>query len=183
MVDIYTLPEVAEFGGRKYRLHTDFRNILKILGVLEGEFPPAVAWRIAGLLFFSPELEDADYPEGIRYLEQFLQPGTAGDVSGKKLLDWQVDASAIIAGVNAAAGQEIRALPHIHWWTFLSWFHAIPPGELSTRVGIRQKLAAGKKLEPWEQEYYRQNKRAVELKPAYSDEEKAEMERLNALLK
>jgi hypothetical protein len=58
----------------------------------------------------------------------------------------------------------------------------MPPGELSTRVAVRQKLQKGQKLERWEMEYYRENKRLVDLKPAYSQEERKEMERLNALL-
>ena len=180
---MYRLPEVAVFGGREYRLRVDFREILRILQVLEKpDYPEAVRWRIAAEMFFTPSLGEEDYSQGLLYLASFLQPGECACGDGRKRLDWQVDAAPIIAGVNAAAGQEIRLLPKVHWWTFLSWFHAMPAGELSTRVSIRDKLQKGQKLEPWEQEYYRQNKQAVDLKPAYSEEEKAEMERLNALL-
>ena len=180
---MYGLPETAEFGGRKYQLNTDFRNILKIFSQLErGDLPESIRWRIAGLLFYSPELADEDYEAGLSYLAGFLQPGEVSHAKSRKMLDWQVDASAIIAGVNAAAGQEIRLLNKVHWWTFLSWFHAMPPGELSTRVSIREKLQKGKKLEPWEQEYYRQNKQAVDLKPAYTQQENEEIKRLNAIL-
>ncbi len=182
-MDIYSLPEVAEFGGRKYGLNTDFRNILKIFSQLERqELPDIIRWRIAGLLFYSPELQEEDYEAGLLYLAEFLQPGETSASKSRKMLDWQADASAIIAGVNAASGQEIRLLPKVHWWTFLSWFHAMPPGELSTRVSIREKLQKGKKLEPWEQEYYRQNKQAVDLKPAYTQQENEEIKRLNAIL-
>ncbi len=180
-MDIYSLPVVAEFGGREYKLRADFRNILKIFGVLQGQFPEYIRWRIALGLFFEPALAEEDVEQGIAYLARFLQPDGGGEAGGK-LLDWQADATAIISGVNAAAGQEIRSLPFVHWWTFLSWFHAMPPGELSTRVAIRQKRQKGEKLEPWEQEYYRQNKALIDLKPAYSQEEREEMERLNALL-
>ncbi|MBR3978962.1 MAG: hypothetical protein IKJ94_05000 [Oscillospiraceae bacterium] len=180
-MDLYSLPESVIFGGRKHRLNADFRNILKIFGVLQGPFPAYIRWRIAAELFYAPSLAEEDMEPGLTYLAEFLQPGGSGG-AGEKLLDWQTDASAIVAGVNAAAGQEIRSLPFVHWWTFLSWFHAMPPGELSTRVAIRQKRQKGQKLEPWEQEYYRENKALVDLKPSYSQEEREEMERLNALL-
>lgn len=181
-MDIYTLPLEAEFGGRRYGLQADFRNILKIFGVLQGAYPEYIRWRIAAGLFYQPALQEADMEQGLQYLAQFLQPeGVSG--SGGRLLDWQADAGPIIAGVNAAAGQEIRSLPFVHWWTFLSWFHAMPPGELSTRVAIRQKRQKGQRLESWEQEYYRENKQVVDLKPVYSAEEREEIDRLNALLK
>lgn len=181
-MDLYSLPEGVTFGGREYRLRADFRNILKIFGVLQRDYPEYIRWRIAVGLFYEPALDEADMQAGVQYLAEFLQPEGAG-AAGAKLLDWQVDAAPIIAGVNAAAGQEIRSLPFVHWWTFLSWFHAMPPGELSTRVAIRQKKQKGEKLEASEQEYYRQNRQAVDLKPEYTAEEKAEIERLNRLLK
>lgn len=53
---------------------------------------------------------------------------------------------------------------------------------MSTLVSIRDKLRRGKKLEKWEQEYYRKNKDRVDLKKRYSAEELAEQERLNKLL-
>ena len=70
----------------------------------------------------------------------------------------------------------------LHWWTFMAYFHAIGEGQLSTLVSIRDKLRRGKKLEKWEQEYYRKNKDKVDLKKHYSAEELAEQERLKKLL-
>ena len=181
MLDIYTLPERVTFDGRGYQLKCDFRNILKIFGVLQSAYPEYIRWRIAVGMFYEPALAEEDMEAGLRYLAEFIQP-EGEPATGAKLLDWQADAAPIISGVNAAAGQEIRRLPFVHWWTFLSWFHAMPPGELSTRVAIRQKKQKGQKLEPSELEYYRQNKQAVDLRPAYSQEERKEMDRLNALL-
>ena len=105
-----------------------------------------------------------------------------GKQARPKLLDWQQDAQIIVADVNKAAGMEIRAMPYMHWWTFLSWFHAIGEGQLATVVSIRDKLRRGKKLEKWEQEYYRKNRNRVELKKRYSAEELAEQERIKKLL-
>ena len=49
----------------------------------------------------------------------------------------------------------MRALPYLHWWSFLSAFDAIGDGTFATVVGLRDKLRRGKKLEPWELEFYR----------------------------
>jgi hypothetical protein len=43
-------------------------------------------------------------------------------------------------------------------------------------------MRRGKKLEKWEQEFYRKNKDRVDLKQRYSAEELAEQERLKKLL-
>ena len=99
-----------------------------------------------------------------------------------KLLDWDQDAQVIIADINKVAGTEVWSLPFLHWWTFLSFFHAIGEGQLSTLISIREKLRTGKKLEKWEQEYYRKNKSRVDLKKRYTPEDLAEQERLKKLL-
>lgn len=97
-------------------------------------------------------------------------------------MDWEQDAQVIVADVNKVAGIEIRALPFLHWWTLVSYFNAIGEGQLSTLVSIQEKLRKGKKLEKWEQEFYRKNKDKVDLKKRYSAEEIAEQERLKKLL-
>ena len=97
-------------------------------------------------------------------------------------MDWNQDAKEIVADVNKVAGQEIRAMPYLHWWTFLSYFHAIGEGQFSTIVSIRDKMRKGKQLEKWEKEFYRDNKSKVDLKKRYSAEEIAEREALEKLL-
>ena len=88
----------------------------------------------------------------------------------------------IVADINKAAGQEIRALPFLHWWSFLSWFHAIGEGQLSTVVAIRDKLAKGKKLEDWEKRFYRENRETVDLKKRYTRQELQQRQQLEQLL-
>ena len=88
----------------------------------------------------------------------------------------------IVAEVNKVAGQEIRALPFVHWWTFLAWFHAIGEGQLSTLVGIREKLRKGKKLEAYEKDYYRKHKKTVDLQTRYSQKEQQERRAIEKLL-
>lgn len=183
MTDLYSLPVTAEIRGRRYDLHADFRDILEIFSYLEDpDLPEYMRWRIAVALFYEQEVRSEDLEEAIRFLSNFLENGSHDPKPGPKLLDWEQDAPAIIADVNKVAGQEVRALPFVHWWTFLSWFHAIGQGQLATLVSVRDKLARGKKLEDWEKEYYRQNKARVELKKRYSREELAEQARLNEML-
>lgn len=179
----WQLPTQARLGGRTYDLHTDYRDILEIIGYLEDpDLPEPLRWRIAVALFFEQPVPAQALSQAAEYLADFIACGEKSQKPGPKLLDWDQDASAIIADVNKAAGQEIRAAKYIHWWTFLSWFHAIGEGQLSTLVSLRDKLRRGKRLEKWEQTYYRENKARVDLKTKYSAAELAEQARLKTLL-
>lgn len=183
-MNLWQLPKCAVIGGRTYPLHTDYRDILEIFSYLDDpDVPQYLRWQIATALFFEGEIPEECQQEAMEYLCQFLRGGAPEDgQTGPKLLDWQQDAHLIVADINKSAGQEIREVPYLHWWTFLSLFHSIGQGQLSTVVSIRDKLRRGKKLEDWEKEFYRENKHRVDLPKRYSKEEILEQERLNKLL-
>ena len=180
----WELPKETVIGGKTYHLHTDFRRILEIFSCLQEEsYPEFLRWFMTFALFYEESIPDEDFGEAAEYFCWFVNCGREETQNpGPQLISWQQDAQDIVADVNKVAGQEIRALPYLHWWTFLGWFQGIGEGNLSTLVSIRDKLRRGKKLEGWEQEYYRQNKSRVKLQKNYSAEELAEQERLKALL-
>ncbi len=183
MTDPYRLPRTALLGGRRYDLHADFRDILEIFGYLcEEALPEFLRWEIALGLFYEQPVEEAAHAEAIAYLREFLTAGQPEDRPGPKLLDWQHDAPLILADINKVAGQEVRALEFVNWWTFLSWFHGIGQGQLATVVSIRQKLRQGKKLEAWERDFYRENRARIDLPKQYSPAEQAQREKLEKLL-
>ncbi len=184
MISGWGLPTTAVIGQKQYTLHADFRDILEIFSYLDDpDLPEYLRWQIALALFYEGELPAEDQQEALNYMLTFLNCGKQENTKpGPKLLDWEQDAQLIVADVNKVAGQEIRALPFVHWWTFMAWFHAIGEGQLSTIVSIRDKLRHGKKLEKWEQELYRENKASVDIQKRYSAEEMEEQERLKKLL-
>lgn len=182
-MNIWELPTSAAIGGVEYPIHADFRDILNIFRYLDDpDRPEYLRWRIAIALFYDGEIPDENAREAMEYLAEFISCGNQDTKPGPKLLDWEQDAQVIVADVNKTAGAEIRALPFLHWWTFVAYFNAIGEGQLSTLVSIRDKLRRGKPLEKWEKEYYRKNKEQVDLKTRYSVEELAEQERLKKLL-
>ena len=180
---IWQLPERARIGICSYGLNTDFRDVLAIIGFLSGDLPEFIRWQVALKLFYREEIPPEDEGAAMEYLAWFLGGGEdTAPKSGPKLMDWELDAAAIVADINRVAGREIREMEHLHWWTFLSWFHGIGEGQVSALVSIRDKLNRGKKLEGWEKEFYRQNREKVRLKKRYSPQELAEKERLEKLL-
>ena len=184
MLGSWDLPTEAVIGGKRLSLHADYRDILEIFSYLDDpDLPEYLRWKIALALFYEGEIPPEDQQEAVTYLLTFLSCGKQENSKpGPKLMDWEQDAQMIVADVNKVAGQEIRALPFVHWWTFMAWFHAIGEGQLSTVVSIRDKLRRGKKLESWEKDFYRENKENVDLKKRYSSEELQEQARLEQIL-
>lgn len=181
-MDLWQLPVTVRLQDTTFDLHADFRDILEIFTYLEDpDLPEAVRWRIALALFYEQPVPLKLQQEAIAYLCSFITAGRQ-DPPGPRLISWQQDADAIISGVNRAAGQELRCLPFVHWWSFLGWFHAMGDGQLSTLVYLRSKLNRGKALSGWEKEFYRENRHRVDLPKRYSQEELQQRQALQQLL-
>ena len=173
-MNAWSLPKTATVGGKEYAINADYRDILEIIGYLaDNSRPEFIRWQIAIGLFYDKSIPPEHQGEAMQALADFISYGANGNAD-RKLLDWQQDATLIVADVNKVAGKEVRALPFLHWWTFLSYFNGIGEGQLSTVVSIRSKLAHGKKLEKWELEYYLANKDKVDLVRTDTDEMKRE---------
>lgn len=169
-----------------YAVHTDYRDILDIIDHLQNtDDNEQERWYIAMALFYENwrDIPAQNRQEAAERMAEFIACGkTQGKPGAKREIDWQQDAELIVGGVNKVAGCEVRALPYLHWWTFIAYFMNIGSGPLATVVGIRHKLAKGQKLEKWEQQFYRENKEIVDLRPQLTKEEEAEKQRLLALL-
>lgn len=182
MLNFWDLPGTKVLGGKTYSLHCDFRDILEIFSYLDDpELPDFVKWRVALRLFYGADIPEKDRQEAMAYFTEFLTMGKTG-APGPQLLCWRHDAPVIIGEVNRVAGREIREMPFLHWWTFLSWFHSVGEGQLSFLVALRNKLRKGQKLEDWERTYYRENREQVDLPKRYTSAEKRERDALLALL-
>lgn len=181
----YTLPRALEFGGRSWAINADFRDVLTILEAfddpeLTDEEKAFVC--IHNLYTDAEEIPRDQLQEAYAAAVAFIDNGEAS-ARGPKTMDWQQDAKIIFPAVNRVAGYEVRDAVFLHWWTFLGMFMEINKDTTASNVfALRQKKARGKKLEKWEKEYWEQNKALCQLHPRLTDEEKAEKERLNAIL-
>lgn len=177
------LPESLEVGGKLYPINADFRDVLTVISHLESsENPDWLRWKIAVAVFYEGDIPDRHAVEAMQKMSEFIAYENPTEHSGPKLIDWEQDAQVIISGVNKVAGKDVRSVPFMHWWSFLSLFHEIGEGQLQTIVSIRDKKNRGKKLEKWEQEYYRDNKSKIDIKKRYTAEEIEEIENLKKWL-
>lgn len=179
------LPETVSINGRDVAINTDFRRALI---VLQAFADPELTNRERAAIMLDAliGLENVNPGEEQEALERcvwFIDCGHKFDQNKprKKLMDWEQDEQLIFSAVNHVAGTETRALPYLHWWTFIGYFNEIHDGLFSTVLMIRQKKAKGKKLEKSEREFYQQNKDMVDIKTKISEEEQAEIDRLNEI--
>lgn len=100
-----------------------------------------------------------DIDEAVNQMYLFFNCGKedVDDTHHPKLIDWEKDELLICSAINHTARTEIRALPYLHWWSFMGYYMAINESFLSTIVGIRSKIVKGKKLEKHEREFKREN--------------------------
>ena len=98
------------------------------------------------------------------------------------MIDWEQDAPIIVPAVNSVAHTEVRSVEYMHWWTFWGYFMEVGESLLSSVLNIRDKKAKHKKLEKYEQEFYRENKELIDFKRRETEEEKAARESIEKWL-
>lgn len=160
---IGSLPNALTVGGKQYAIRSDFRNFLRIIEMFND---PELSNEEKVYVFLKRVYVDFEsipqhlYEEAYKRASDFMEWQKSDNKKhNPRLYDWEKDEQLIFPAVNKAAGQEIRALPYLHWWTFLGYFQSIDPESLwGTILSIRQKRAKGKKLEKWERDFYNNNR-------------------------
>lgn len=177
------LPMTLVIDEKKHKIRTDYRIVLTIFEAFNDvELTDKDKMHVMLELLY--EEIPSNLEEALKQATWFLDGGKEYEEFNKtkKVMDWGQDESIIFSAINKVAGCETREKEYIHWWTFLGYFSEIGEGLFSTVINIRQKKNKGKKLEKYEQEFYRNNKQLIDLKEKYTAEEQAEIDRLNELL-
>lgn len=195
----WNLPTSLNVGGRNYKIRTDYRVILDILtamndsdildpGMTEDEKQAEKVLTMLQILYIDfDRMPPSDWKEASEKACEFIDCGIRDDGTPKpRLMDWEQDAPIIVPAVNKVCNFDVRSVKYMHWWTFFGYYMEIGECMLSTVVSIRDKKRRGKKLEKWEQEFYRNNKKLVDLKTKKierSEEEKDALRELFGLKK
>lgn len=182
------LPKILKVGDEFYPIETDYRNVLMIiLACADPDLEPIQKLEIMLRRLYRDRFEKIPpdlLEDAASQAKWFVDCGQDVDEKkpSKKLMDWEQDERILFPAINNVAGYETRSVPYLHWWTFVGYFMEIAEGTFSTVLGIRQKMAKGKRLEKWEQEFRRENKDLCDLKTRYTVEEQAEIDYWNKLL-
>lgn len=180
-MNIYELPTSIKAAGQELHIRNDgdWRMVIDVnIALSDPELTDQERAAAALMIFYDCKIEDiGDVQAALDGMMGFISVGENEHPHKKspKLVDWEEDAGMIISGINGVLGKEVRAERYMHWWTFIAAYMAIGEGMLATVVGIRDKIAKGKKLEKHEKEFRRDN-------PQYFGIRKREAETSHALL-
>ena len=184
MSSAWEFPTSLNVGGVDYEIRTDYRAVLDLLAALsdpeltdsDAQMQSYMQSRVILEIMF-PECDSIPmehWQEALNKVSDFIDMGISDDHKKPKTMDWEQDAPILIPAINSVLNCEIRAQEYIHWWTFLGAYMSIGESLFSNIIHIRQKKASGKKLEKWEQDFYRENKSLIDFKQKdqRSEEEK-----------
>lgn len=181
----WDLPSSLCVGGQEWSIRTDFRAVLDILKYFnDPEYEEDEKWEICLDILYEnfsdmpPEL----WEEAARKAIEFIDMGIKDDSKNQlKVMDWEQDAPLITSAINGVLRTEIRSPQPLHWWTFLGAYMEIRESLFSDILSIRHKKAKEKKLEKWEEEFYKENKSLIILKDRKSERSQEEQEALRKL--
>lgn len=183
-MNVWNFPTSLNIGGVEYEIRTDYRVILDLLMALndpelsdsDNKMTAYMQSRVILEIMFPDwdNIPQEHIQEALDKVAEFIDMGIGDDSKKPKTMDWEQDAPIIIPAINKVLNKEIRAEKYMHWWTFLGAYMEIGEGLFSNVIHIRQKKAKGKKLEKWEQEFYKENKSLIDFqhKEKRSNEEK-----------
>ena len=187
---MYELPTSLNVCGVDYAIRSDYRAALDVLSVfaavhsIAASFHNMYKYRTCHLETFCPivplrifypdflKMPDEHILDAVKQMTWFLDCGDEDDNRKRpKLMDWEQDFQYIVAPVNRVVGQEIRAIPYFHWWSFIAAYYEIGDCLFANIVRIRSLKAKGKTLDKSDREFYRENRRLVDLKKPMTEEE------------
>jgi hypothetical protein len=165
---MYSLPTSVEINGASFGIREkgDFRMVLDCFNALHDTDLTEQERLYSALIIFYEDF-DIDKVLNIENINEFSkkmfwffnqgEDDLQSNTQNIQVIDWNQDSNLICSAINTVARQEIRALPYLHWWTFMGYYMAIGECALSTIVSIRYKQAKGKKLEKYEKQYINDN--------------------------
>lgn len=173
----YDLPISVEIDGCQYKIreNCDFRIVLKCIKALnDPELTDEQKLQCALIIFYEDYDQIRDLETAVSEMFRIISYGDPknDDQQKQPLMNWEKDFGQIAPPISRILGYDVRTPgKYTHWWTFLGGYMEIGECTFSTIVSIRAKKQKGKKLEKWEEEFYREHYDMVRLPQKFTREE------------
>jgi hypothetical protein len=175
----WNLPISVEIDGKEFAITNkcDYRMVLDVICALnDDELSEEQKIRTALYVFYENLDGCEDLEKAIEEMYKIIgygEVGTEEDDNKPKLMDWEHDFPQLAPPISRVLGYDVRTPDkYCHFWTFLGAYFEIGECTFQNIVSIRSKRMKGKKLDSWEQEFYKENKKMVDLPRKLTEEEK-----------
>ena len=177
---MWDLPLSVEIDGKEYAIRNrcDYRMVLDVIGALNDEDLDMQEKLQCALIIFYEDLRGCNNLEqAVKEMLAIINNGEDEEQQNSSkppLMDWHHDFKQITPPISRIIGYDVR-MPdkYTHWWSFIGAYMEIGECNFSNIVSIRSKKAQGKSLEKWEERYYRENRKIVDLPIKLTAEEQA----------
>lgn len=176
-----SLPKSLSVCGVEYAIRSDYRVVLDICTALSDPLLTDEEKAFVAIYILYEDFEKiptGHYREALEKCFWFINGGVEESTkSSHKLVDWEKDFPMIVAPINRVAGQDVRGVAYLHWWTFLSLYYEIGDCTFAQIVRIRDCKARGKKLDKQEREWYERNRHLVDIPQIFTEAENDMMQK------
>lgn len=178
---MWSLPLSVNIDGKDFAIRNkcDYRVVLDVICALNDE-DLEMQYRIkCALLIFYDDLTDCqNFDLAVKEMLKIINNGQEETDEEQnqhkpKMMDWEHDFPNLSPPISRVLGYSVRdPEKYTHWYDFLGAYMEIGECAFSTIVSIRNKKQKGKKLEKWEQEFYKENKKMVDLPRKLTEDER-----------
>ena len=183
---MWSLPISVEIDGKEYAIRNkcDYRVVLDVISALNDE-DLEMEYRVECALFQFYGNDELDTVKKVLSSLNNIQIAIVEMMKiinlGKeeieeenkpKLMDWEHDFQQIAPPISRVLGYSVRdEKNYTHWYDFVGAYMEIGDCAFANIISIRNKRMKGKKLETWEQDFYKENKKIIDLPHKLTDEE------------
>lgn len=167
----WNLPLSVEICQKEYKIRNDcdYRVVLDaIVALQDAELDIQDRVKCALIIFYEQLCGCDDFEVATREMFRIINNGESEEEQDKSahpsVVSWEHDFKLIAPAVSRVLGYDVRdERRYTHWYTFMGAYMEIGECAFSTIISIRMKKSRGKKLEKWEEEFYRGHKKMVDL--------------------
>ena len=156
----------------------DYRVVLDVINILNSkELSPREQISMAFFVFYGEDFCCPDYEIASKEMFKIINMEDSERIeeiekesSKPPIMDWKHDFPSIAPPISRVLGYSVRDPErYTHWYDFVGAYMEIGECSFSTIINIRQKLQNGKKLEKWEEDFYRDNRQKVDLPYVFTE--------------
>ena len=169
---ICELPTSAVIQGKEYTIASDFRDMLELEAILNSEKNDAEKGAEALRFFFG--CIPTDEESAVAFLGNFFACGKDTSKKGDQVkasdgtyrpppYSFAYDGELIYAAFLAQYGIDLKNVPYLHWWKFISLFNGLTKEHLITEVMHCRAVELRLDMPKERKEYYEKMQKAYAL--------------------